>query len=325
MGRAGAPAARMRECGRVEAPEHTSLSRALESTAETEERDALSRPAERHPAEDRRELLPAIEPERQLNDWGRSERVEGAFDATLIEFFYRYWFRTEVEGIENVPAEGGALLVSNHAGAMPPDAAMIWKAIRDEHPHPRTLYVTVEHFFKGYPGLSMLIPKLGAVAAHPANVHRLLYDERELVLVFPEGRKGTEKLYKDRYRLRRFGRGGFVEAAMRAEAKLVPVCVVGAEEAMPVFAQMDVLRRLTGLLYFPITPTFPWLGPLGMLAYLPAKFKIRFLEPIDTVSLGGPEAAHDKALVQTMAQEIRARIQEGLHDMLARRKSVWFG
>jgi 1-acyl-sn-glycerol-3-phosphate acyltransferase len=280
---------------------------------------------ERRPAEEMRSLLPAIEPDRRLDDWGRSERVEGVFDRTIVEFFYRYWFRVEVEGIENVPAEGGALLVSNHAGALPPDAATIAKAIREEHSNPRPLYITVEHFFKSYPGFSMLIPKIGCVAAHPANVHRLLFDEQQLVLVFPEGRKGTEKLYRDRYRLRRFGRGGFVEAAMRAEAKLVPVCVVGAEEAMPVFAQLDFMKRLTGLLYFPITPTFPWLGPLGMLAYLPAKFKIRFLEPIDTLELGGAEAAEDKALVQTLAQEIRARIQENLHEMLGKRKSVWFG
>lgn len=272
-----------------------------------------------------RALLPAIESERQLNDWGRSERVEGALDKTLIEFFYRYWFRAEVEGIENVPSVGGALLVSNHAGALPPDAAMIAKAIREEHPNPRPLYLTVEHFFKGYPGFSMLIPKIGGVAAHPANVHRLLYDEEQLVLVFPEGRKGTEKLYRDRYKLRRFGRGGFVEAAMRAEAKLVPIAVVGAEEAAPIFAQVSALQRLTGLIYFPLTPTFPWLGPLGMLGYLPAKFKLRFLEPIDTVALGGRDAVHDKALVQTVAQEVRARIQENLHDMLGKRKSVWFG
>jgi len=277
------------------------------------------------PAERRSELMSPIEPERTLNDWGRSERIEGLMDRTLFEFFYRYWFRAEVEGIENVPAQGGALLVSNHAGALPPDAAMIAKAIREEHPRPRDLYLTVEHFFKGYPGFSMLVPKIGGVAAHPANVHRLLYDEEQLVLVFPEGRKGTEKLYKDRYRLRRFGRGGFVEAAMRAEAKLVPLCVVGAEEAMPAFAQVPLLQKLTGLIYFPITPTFPWLGPLGMMAYLPAKFKIRFLEPIDMAELGGREAAQDKALVQTVAQEVRARIQENLHDMLAKRKSVWFG
>jgi 1-acyl-sn-glycerol-3-phosphate acyltransferase len=277
-------------------------------------------PAERHS-----ELMSPIEPERTLNDWGRSERIEGLMDRTLFEFFYRYWFRAEVEGVENVPAEGGALLVSNHAGALPPDAAMIAKAIREEHPRPRDLYLTVEHFFKGYPGFSMLIPKIGGVAAHPANVHRLLYDEEQLVLVFPEGRKGTEKLYKDRYRLRRFGRGGFVEAAMRAEAKLVPLCVVGAEEAMPAFAQVPLLQKLTGLIYFPITPTFPWLGPLGMMGYLPAKFKIRFLEPIDMAELGGREAAQDKALVQTVAQEVRARIQENLRDMIGKRKSVWFG
>jgi 1-acyl-sn-glycerol-3-phosphate acyltransferase len=277
------------------------------------------------PAERRSELMSPIEPERTLNDWGRSERVEGFMDATLFEFFYRYWFRCEVEGIENVPSEGGALLVSNHAGALPPDAGMIAKAIKEEHPRPRPLYLTVEHFFKGYPGFSMLVPKIGGVAAHPANVHRLLHDEEQLVLVFPEGRKGTEKLYKDRYRLRRFGRGGFVEAAMRAEAKLVPLCVVGAEEAMPAFAQVPFLQKLTGLIYFPITPTFPWLGPLGMMGYLPAKFKIRFLEPIDMAELGGKDAAQDKALVQTVAQEVRARIQENLHDMLGKRKSVWFG
>jgi hypothetical protein len=204
-------------------------------------------------AEDLRRHLPGLEPERRLNDWGRSERVEGIFDKALVDFFYRYWFRAEVEGIENVPVSGGALLVGNHAGALPPDAAMISKALKEETPHSRPLNVTVEHFFKGYPGFSMLMPKIGCVAAHPANVHRLLYDEGQLVLVFPEGRKGTEKLYKDRYKLRRFGRGGFVEAAMRAGAPIVPVAVVGAEEAAPVFAQVGLLSRLTGLLYFPIT------------------------------------------------------------------------
>jgi 1-acyl-sn-glycerol-3-phosphate acyltransferase len=304
------------------ASDRTSLAHTEESL---EREDGGDRLPERRPAERLRDLLPAIEPERRLNDWGRSERVEGVFDRTIVEFFYRYWFRADVEGIENVPAEGGALLVSNHSGALPPDAAVIAKAIREEHSRPRPLYITVEHFFKSYPGFSMLIPKIGCVAAHPANVQRLLYDEEQLVLVFPEGRKGTEKLYKDRYRLRRFGRGGFVEAAMRAEAKLVPTCVVGAEEAMPVFAQLDFMKKLTGLLYFPITPTFPWLGPFGMLAYLPAKFKIRFLEPIDTVELGGVDAAQDKALVQTVAQEIRGRIQESLHEMVGQRKSVWLG
>ena len=282
-------------------------------------------PAGRLPAlrdDDLRRYLPGLEPERRLNDWGRSERVEGFLDRTLVNFFYHQWFRCEIEGIENVPASGGALLVSNHSGALPPDAPMIAKAIREEHPHPRPLNVTVEHFFKGYPGFSMLIPKIGCVAAHPANVHRLLYDERELVLVFPEGRKGTEKLYKDRYKLRRFGRGGFVEAAMRARVPIVPVCVVGAEEAAPIFAHLGFMSRLTGLTYFPITPTFPHLGLLGMLGYLPSKFRIRFLEPIPFEQEGLHE---DKALVQSVAHEVRARIQESLFEMVKTRKSVWFG
>ncbi len=263
-----------------------------------------------------RRYLPGVEPERQIDDWGRSERIEGIYDRYLLEFFYRYWFRCDIEGIENVPAAGGALLVSNHSGALPPDAAMIGKAIKEEHSHPRRLNVTVEHFFKGYPGFSMLLPKIGCVAAHPANVHRLLADEEQLVLVFPEGRKGTEKLYKDRYKLRRFGRGGFVEAAMRARAPIVPVCVVGAEEAAPIFAHINVLQKLTGLLYTPLSPIFP--GTL----FLPAKFRIRFLEPI---RFDEDDMWLDKSLVQTVSQEIRARIQENVWEMVRERKSVWFG
>ncbi|HEY4096818.1 MAG TPA: lysophospholipid acyltransferase family protein [Baekduia sp.] len=274
---------------------------------------------------DLREYLAPIETERQVTDWGRSERVEGFFDKTLIDFYYNLWFRCEVEGIEHVPSTGGALLVSNHAGALPPDAPMIAKAIKEEHPDPRPLHLTMEHFFKGYPGLSMLLPKLGGVPAHPANVHRLLYDEQQLVLVFPEGRKGSEKLYKERYRLRRFGRGGFVEAAMRAGAPIVPVAVVGAEEAMPIFAHVTALQKLTGLIYFPITPTFPHLGLLGTLGYLPAKFKIRFLPPVPTDDLGVDAPWDDQALVQTIAHDIRATIQDELIDMVGKRRSVWFG
>src|ERR671921_1893826 len=188
------------------------------------------------PAETLKEHLPGVEPERRLNDWGRSERIEAIYDRLVADFYYRYWFRAEVEGIENIPSTGGALLVSNHGGALPPDAAMISKAIKEEHAHPRPVNITVEHFFKGYPGFSMLVSKIGCVPAHPANVHRLLYDEEQLVLVFPEGRKATEKLYKDRYRLRRFGRGGFGEAPKRAPAPVKPVCVGGAQEGAPNFA-----------------------------------------------------------------------------------------
>jgi len=269
--------------------------------------------------EDLRRHLPGVEPERRLSDWGRSERIEGLVDRTLADFLYHHWFRCEVEGIENVPAAGGALLVANHSGALPPDAAMIAKAIREEHARPRPLNITVEHPFKDYPGFSMLLPKLGCVTAHPANLQRLLYDEESLVLLFPEGREGTRKLYKDRYRLRRFGRRGFVASALRAGVPIVPVCVVGAEEAAPIFAHLRLLKRLIGLQYFPLTPTFPHLGPLGAAAYLPAKFRIRFLEPVP-VDSGGD----DRAAIQTVAEEVRARIQETLFEMVGERYSVWY-
>jgi len=284
----------------------------------------MTRPALPAPDDDLRAHLPAIETERQVTDWGRSERIEGLMDRAVYDLLYHYWFRVDVEGIENVPATGGALLVSNHAGALPPDAAMIAKAVKEEHSRPRPVHLTVEHFFKGYPGFSMLVSKVGGVPAHPANVHRLLHDEEQLVLVFPEGRKGTEKLFKDRYKLRRFGRGGFVEAAMRARAPIVPVAVIGAEEAMPIFAHVNQLQRLTGLLYFPITPTFPHFGLAGFLGYLPAKFRIRFLAPIAT-DQWGDEPWQDRGLIQTTADEIRGRIQEEVIDMVAHRRSVWMG
>jgi 1-acyl-sn-glycerol-3-phosphate acyltransferase len=283
-------------------------------------RAALPAPAG---SDDLRHHLPAIEPDRTISDWGRSERIEGLVDRTLTEFLYHYWFRCEVEGVEHVPATGGALLVANHAGALPPDASMIAKAIKEEHPRPRPLHFTVEHFFKGYPFLSMFVTKIGGVPAHPANVHRLLHDEQQLVLVFPEGAKATEKLYKDRYKLRRFGRGGFVEAAARAGVPIVPVAVVGAEEAMPTIAHVGLLKRLTGLIYFPVTPLFPHFGLLGA-AYLPAKFRIRFLPPVRTDRLADAALA-DRGLLQEIADEIRGRIQDEVVDIVANRRSVWLG
>src|SRR5205823_1712386 len=233
-------------------------------------------------------------------------------------------FRVEQEGVENVPAEGGALLVSNHSGALPPDAPMIMQAIRHEHSHPRPVYMLGEHWFKGYPGVGMLTNKIGLVAAHPANAQRLLCDEGRLALVFPEGQKGSRKLYWQRYRLRRFGRGGFVKTAMRAGVPIVPIAVVGAEEAMPIFAHVRALQRLTGLIYFPINHAFPHFGLAAGLMYLPAKFKIRFLEPVQ-LDAYAPEDADDMALVSSIAEDVRARIQAALDEMLASRKSVWFG
>jgi 1-acyl-sn-glycerol-3-phosphate acyltransferase len=272
---------------------------------------------------DLRDLLPAPDPDRQVDDWGRSERVFRLMEPVL-NFYYRYWFRVEVEGIENVPADGGALLASNHSGALPPDGPMIVQAVRNEHPNPRPVYMLGEHWFKGYPGVGMLTNKLGLVAAHPANAHRLLHDEGRLVLVFPEGQKGARKLYWQRYKLRRFGRGGFVRTAVRAGVPIVPVAVMGAEEAMPIFAHVRPLQRLTGLIYFPINHAFPHFGLLAAAMYLPAKFRIRFLEPVHLED-HGPEAADDVAFVQQTADDIRARIQASLNGMLRQRKSVWFG
>jgi 1-acyl-sn-glycerol-3-phosphate acyltransferase len=299
-------------------------SRAMREQSETSTEAPTAPPPVPAVRDDLRDQLPGVEAERRVTDWGRSERIEGLLDRTVIDFLYRYWFRVEVEGVEHVPSHGGALLVSNHAGALPPDAPMIAKAVREEHPNPRPVHLLVEHFFKGYPGFAMLLPKIGAVPAHPANAHRLLYDEGALVQVMPEGRKATEKLYRDRYRLRRFGRGGFVATAMRAQSPIVPIALIGAEESAPIFAHMTALQRLTGLLYFPITPTFPHFGLAGMLGYLPAKFRIRFLEPIPTDEWG-PDGAEDRGLVQTVAAEIRARIQDELVQMVSRRRSVWFG
>jgi 1-acyl-sn-glycerol-3-phosphate acyltransferase len=285
-------------------------------------------PEEPKPAEEvdlrrLRELVPAAEPGRQLDDWGRSERVFDAIEP-LLDFYYRHWFRVEVEGIENVPDEDGALLVSNHSGALPPDAPMIMQALRHEHPRSRPVYMLGEHWFKGYPGVSMLVGKMGLVPAHPANAQRLLRDEGRLVLVFPEGQKGSRKLFWQRYRLRRFGRGGFVRTAMRAGVPIVPIAVLGAEEAMPIFAHVPLLQRLTGLIYFPINHAFPHFGLAAALMYLPAKFKIRFLEPVDLTRYG-PEDAEDLVLVQGLTEQIRGRIQQELDDLQVARNSVWFG
>jgi 1-acyl-sn-glycerol-3-phosphate acyltransferase len=272
---------------------------------------------------DLNELIPPAEGSRELDDWGRSQRVFDLMEP-LLDFYYRYWFRVEQRGVENVPAEGGALLVSNHSGALPPDAPMIMQAIRHEHADPRPLYMLGEHWFKGYPGVGMLTNKLGLVAAHTANAQRLLGDEGRLAIVFPEGQKGSRKLYWQRYRLRRFGRGGFVRTAMKAGVPIVPVAVVGAEEAMPIFAHVPLLQRLTGLIYFPVNHAFPHFGLAAALMYLPAKFKIRFLEPVD-LSGYGPEDADDLALVQTIAEDVRGRIQAELDRLLSARASVWFG
>ena len=269
--------------------------------------------------------LPAIEPDRQVTDWGRSERVEGLMDKTVYDWLYHYWFRCEVEGIEHVPASGGALLVSNHSGALPPDAAMITKALK-ENTAAAAAASTVDAL-KGYPGFGdaggqedRRRARAPGQRAPPACTTRSssCWSSRR-------GRKGTgEALQGPLPSCAASAAGGFVEAAMRAQVPIVPVAVVGAEEAMPIFAHMSALQRLTGLLYFPITPTFPHFGLAGFIGYLPAKFKIRFLEPVPT-DQWGEEPWQDRGLIQTVADEIRGRVQEELIDMVAHRRSVWFG
>lgn len=268
-------------------------------------------------------LLPAHDPSREVDDWGRSEAFFRLAEPVL-DFYYRYWFRVETEGVENVPSAGGALLVSNHSGALPPDAPMIMQAIRNEHPDPRPLYMLGENWFKGYPGVGMLANKIGLVAAHPANAQRLLSDEGRLALVFPEGQKGSSKLLWQKYKLRRFGRGGFVKTALRAGVPIVPIAVIGAEEAMPIFAHVRPLQRLTGLIYFPINHAFPWAGLAAGAMYMPAKFKIRFLEPVD-LSEYGPEDAEDLTIVQNISERVRGQIQREVDRLVAGRTSVWFG
>jgi 1-acyl-sn-glycerol-3-phosphate acyltransferase len=285
--------------------------------------ESQAEPPEPADMRDLRELVPVAEPGRQLDDWGRSQRVFDLIEP-LLDFYYTYWFRVETEGIEHVPVDGGALLVSNHSGALPPDAPMIMQAIRHEHSRSRPLYMLGEHWFKGYPGVGMLANKIGLVPAHPSNAQRLLRDEGRLVLVFPEGQKGSRKLYWQRYRLRRFGRGGFVRTAMRAGAPIVPIAVMGAEEAMPIFAHVPLLQRLTGLVYFPVNHAFPQFGLAAALMYLPAKFRIRFLEPVELAHYG-PEDGDDMALVQEIGERVRVRIQAELDAMTGARRSVWFG
>jgi 1-acyl-sn-glycerol-3-phosphate acyltransferase len=256
-----------------------------------------------------------------VDAWGRSERMRQLVRA-VSEPVYRYWFRASWEGLEHIPRTGGALLVANHAGAIPSDAPVIMHGIEKELG--RAVYGLADYFFRGLPVAGTLWSRAGGVPAHPDNAHRLLHDEGQLALVFPEGVKGPSKLYKDRYRLRRFGRGGFVETAMRAGVPIVPIAVVGAEESMPILARSGRLAKLTGLPYVPLTANVLALGPLGLFAYFPAKFSLRVLEPV-AVDVPPLQERYSRSRVMEESEGIRGRIQDALYDMLAARRSVWFG
>jgi 1-acyl-sn-glycerol-3-phosphate acyltransferase len=253
------------------------------------------------------------------DDWGLDEEFA---DAALpfLEFLYDRWWRVEVEGVPLVPSHGRAMLVANHAGILPWDAAMIGVALQREHPLPRYPRFTVLDWAFDLPYVSVAIRKLGGVPASPYNAVRLL-DQEELVAVFPEGTSGTQKLYRDRYRLRRFGRGGFIEIALRTGSPIVPVAIVGSEEIHPKLADAPLLARLAGTPFFPVTPTFPALGPLGAIP-LPSRWRMEFCDPID-LSGFGPDAASDRALVFELSEHVRELIQQKVWENLMKRRSTF--
>ncbi len=252
--------------------------------------------------------------------WGFDEGFAEAM-FPLFEFLYETWWRVEVDGVVNVPAHGRALLVANHAGSLFPfDATMITTAIMKRHPLPRWPRFMVLDWAFVLPFLSWFMRRVGGVPASPYNAARLL-SEHELVMVFPEGIKGTGKPFADRYRVQRFGRGGFVEIALRTGSPIVPVAVVGSEEIYPKLGESDLLARATGAPFVPVTPTFPWLGALGLIP-LPSRWRIEFCEPID-VSAHPPEAADDQRLVLDLSEQVRETIQQKLYDNLAKRRSTF--
>ena len=270
-----------------------------------------------------RAVAPPVDEARRsdVDEWGRSEHMRSIV-RRIYDPVYRYWFRVGWEGLEKIPTEGGALLVANHAGAIPADAPVIMHGIETELGRP--VYGLADHFFRTLPAVGTMWSRSGGVPAHPDNAYRLLHDQQQLALVFPEGTKATSKTYSDRYRLRRFGRGGFVEIAMRAGVPIVPITVVGAEEAMPILFRMNGVAKALKLPYFPVTANSLLLGPLGYVTYFPAKFKLRVLDPVTFDVEPGLER-YSRSRVMEEAERIRSTMQDTLHDMLRERRSVWFG
>jgi 1-acyl-sn-glycerol-3-phosphate acyltransferase len=254
------------------------------------------------------------------DEWGFDEEFAEAV-YPFFEFLYDFWWRVQATGVENVPSHGRALVVSNHSGSLFPfDATMLVGAIMKEHPLPRWPRPMVLNWAFELPFLSSFMRKVGGVPASPFNAIRLL-EQDEIVMVFPEGVKGTGKPFSERYRLQRFGRGGFVEVALRTGSPIVPVAVVGAEEIYPKIADSQLLAKLLGAPFVPITPTLPWLGPLGLIP-LPSRWRIEFCEPID-ISEYPPEAADDRALLFEISERVRDTIQEQLYEALVRRGSAF--
>ncbi len=271
-----------------------------------------------------------------MRKWGRlgmrnrSEEVDDfGFDPVyeervmpLFNFLYERWFRVECEGAHHIPDEGRCLLVGNHSGTIPYDGAMLKVAVRKEHPKHRDVRWLAEDFIFHFPFLGSFTNRVGAVRACQENAERLLRQEA-LVAVFPEGIKGIGKLFKERYKLQRFGRGGFIKLCLRTGTPVVPVAIVGAEETHPMLLRIQSLGSALGLPYIPVTPTFPLLGPLGLLP-APTKWKIVFGAPMAFEGYG-PEAEGDEILVARLAEQVRGTIQEMLDRTVGARQSVWFG
>ena len=288
----------------------------------------------------------AAAPEVEPSEWERKlagglaflrRRITGdydvddfGFDPDLTEHLllpplrplYDSWFRVETRGLDNVPDEGAALVVANHSGTLPLDALMTALALLDHHPAHRHLRMLGADLVFSLPVLAPLARKGGNTLACNADAERLLCGG-ELVGVWPEGFKGIGKKFSERYKLQRFGRGGFVSAALRTGAPIIPCSIVGAEETYPMIGNARTLARLLGLPYLPITPTFPLLGPLGAVP-LPSKWIIEFGEPIETAGLGGASAAEDPMLVFNLTDQVRETIQSTLYSLLMQRRSVFF-
>jgi 1-acyl-sn-glycerol-3-phosphate acyltransferase len=253
-----------------------------------------------------------------------SELPDGGHDpsflektAPLLEFVYSRYFRVRTVGMERVPLAGPALLVANHSGGIPYDGTMLIYALYRDHPAHRRLRTLVANFAFHSIWMENLVTRVGGVRASTENALPLL-QRGDLVAVFPEGLKGVGKLYRERYRLNRFGRGGFVRLAREARVPIIPVAIVGAEEIHPVLTKLTKLAEPLGLPYIPITPTFPLLGPLGLLP-VPTKWTIQFGDPIDMIPGSDPETTNRSA------EEVRERIDEMIADLLTHRRSVIFG
>ena len=254
------------------------------------------------------------------DEWGFDEEfAEAAYP--FFEFLYERWWRVRAVGVGRLPAHGRAMLVANHAGALFPfDAAMITGAIMKQHPLPRWPRFMVLDWAFGVPFLAPFMRKVGGVPASPYNATRIL-EADDLLMVFPEGAKGTGKPFSQRYRLQRFGRGGFIEIALRTRTPIVPVAVVGSEEIYPMIADATSVARAIGAPFVPITPTFPLLGPLGLIP-LPSRWRIEFCEPID-ITPYPPEAADDRRIVFELSERVRETIQLKLHENLLARGSAF--